>query len=68
MSDWRKQLQPASWRGVSFEVLTESSPFGRRVQVHEFVQRDKPYAEDLGRVTRTFSVTGFVGGDDCLDK
>lgn len=68
MANWREQLQPASWRGVPFEVLNESSPFGRRVQVHEFVQRDQPYAEDLGRVVRTFSVTGFVGGDDCLVK
>lgn len=66
MADWRKELQPASFRGVPFEVLNESSPFGRRVQVHEFVQRDTPYAEDLGRVTRTFSVTGFVGGDACF--
>lgn len=68
MSDWRKQLQPASFKGVSFEVLSESSPFGRRIQVHEFVQRDKPFCEDLGRITRRFAVSAFLAGDDCLDK
>ena len=68
MSDWRKQLQPASFKGVPFEVLSDSSTFGRRIQVHEFVQRDKPFCEDLGRVTRRFSVNAFFGGDDCLDQ
>lgn len=68
MSDWRKQLQPASFKGVPFEYLADSSPAGRRTQVHEFVQRDKPYVEDLGRVTRPFSVTAFVGGDNCLQR
>lgn len=68
MSDWRKQLQPASFKGVPFEVLSDSSTFGRRIQVHDFVQRDKPFCEDLGRVTRRFSVNAFFGGDDCLDK
>lgn len=68
MSDWRKQLQPASFKGVPFEVLSDSSTFGRRIQVHEFVQRDKPFCEDLGRVTRRFSVNAFFGGDSCLDQ
>lgn len=68
MSDWRNELQPASFRGVPFEYLSASSPAGRRTQIHEFVQRDKPEVEDLGRVTRPFTVTAFVGGDDCLDK
>lgn len=64
---WREQLQPASFRGVPFEHMSDSSPAGRRTQLHEFVQRDKPFVEDLGRVTRPFTVTGFVGGDDALD-
>lgn len=68
MTTWREQLQPASFRGVPFEHMSDSSPAGRRTQLHEFVQRDKPFVEDLGRVTRAFSVTGFVGGDDVLDK
>lgn len=68
MSNWRDALQPASFRGVPFECLNDSVPVGRRVQVHEFVQRDKPYPEDLGAATRPFAVTAFVGGADCLDR
>lgn len=68
MSNWREQLQPASFRGVPFECMSDSSPAGRRVQVHEFVQRDQPYPEDLGRVTRIFTVSALLAGDDCLDK
>lgn len=68
MANWREQLQPASFRGVPFETFSDSSPVGRRVQIHEFVQRDKPYVEDLGRGVRIFTVPGFVGGNDCLVK
>lgn len=67
MTTWREKLQPASFRGVPFEHMSDSSPAGRRTQLHEFVQRDKPFVEDLGRITRPFSVTGFVGGDKALD-
>ena len=66
MGSWRDSLQAASFRGVPFEVMADSVPVGRRVQVHEFVQRDIPYAEDLGRATRPFAVKAFVCGDDCL--
>lgn len=67
-NNWRKERKPASFRGVPFEWRSDSSPAGRRTQVHEFVQRDKPHVEDLGRATRPFSVPAFVAGDDCLDK
>ena len=67
MSNWREQLQPASFRGVPFEHMSDSSPAGRRTQLHEFVQRDKPFVEDLGRITRPFSITGFVGGDKAFE-
>lgn len=67
MTTWREQLQPASFRGVPFEHMSDSSPAGRRTQLHEFVQRDKPFVEDLGRVTRPFAVIGFVGGDKVLE-
>lgn len=63
-----KALQAASFRGVPFEVEGEDMSAGRRTQVHEYVQRDKPYAEDLGRATRHMSVTGFVTGSDYQDR
>ncbi|WP_295379542.1 DNA circularization protein [uncultured Pseudacidovorax sp.] len=63
---WRDELRPASFRGVAFQVEGESGTFGRRTQVHEFPQRDKPYAEDLGRATRNFEFTAFLVGPDYL--
>lgn len=65
---WREDLQPASFRGVPFEVESESSSFGRRVQVHEYPQRDKPWTEDLGRASRTVDLTAFLIGDDYLAR
>lgn len=66
MSEWRDRKQGASFRGVPFQVDTDSVPVGRRTQLHEFPQRDQPFVEDLGRRTRQYRFTGFVAGDDFL--
>ena len=63
---WRDQLRPASFRGVPFQVDEGEVTGGRRLQVHEYPFRDKPYSEDIGRATRGYSITGFVIGEDCL--
>ena len=70
MGSWRDSLQAASFRGVPFEVMADSVPVGRRVQVHEFVQRDTPYAEDLGRATRQrlCSEIGWTEGGEHLGQ
>lgn len=65
---WREQLQPASFRGVPFFVDSDSQSVGRRTQVHEYPQRDKPFVEDLGRKTRIPKLAAFVVGDDCFAK
>lgn len=65
---WREDLQPASFRGVPFEVEDESCGFGRRNETHEYPKRDRPYVEDLGRKARDPDVTGFVIGDDYMAK
>jgi len=65
---WRDDLQKASFRGVAFEVESDDATFGRRVEVHEYPQRDMPYAEDLGRKARERTLTAFVIGDDYLTK
>lgn len=57
---WFDDLQQASFRGVPFGVLGGDSRFGRRLAVHEYPMRDKPYAEDMGRSTRRITVTGFL--------
>lgn len=43
---WKDRLQDASFRGVPFKVEEESAGTGRRVETHEYPNRDKPYTED----------------------
>ncbi len=59
-SSWIKQLNPASFRGLRFGVLGGEARFGRRLAVHEYPGRDKPYAEDMGRGTRVINLVGFL--------
>jgi prophage DNA circulation protein len=68
-------LQPASFRGLPFGVLSDEGKFGRRQALHEYPYRDKPWIEDLGRATRRITLTGFLitnsqvyGGGDVLDQ
>lgn len=61
---WREQLQPASFRGVRFEVIGASGTFGRRTVLHEFPFKDVPLAEDLGRRAREIHVEGMILGAD----
>ncbi|WP_039659690.1 DNA circularization protein [Pantoea sp. MBLJ3] len=65
---WKDNLQDASLRGVPFKVDEDEATFGRRVQVHEYPNRDKPWAEDLGRATRRFSVQAYLIGDDYFEQ
>lgn len=62
MIPWIDNLLPAFFRGVPFHVERDDLTVGRRVQLHEYPQRDKPYAEDLGRAARKFTITGYVIG------
>ena len=63
---WQEQLQKASFRGVEFQVEGDDAAFGRRVQLHEYPQRDKPYVEDMGRKAREVSLTAFLVGPDYM--
>lgn len=67
-SEWRKRLQPASFRGVPFEVDDESTPVGRDVVVHEYSKKDVSLVEDMGRKTRVYRFSAYVIGADCLTK
>ncbi len=59
-------LQQASWRGVPFGVVSADGAFGRRVKLHEYPLRDKPWVEDLGRAARRISITGFLVADSLV--
>ncbi|MFH5924548.1 DNA circularization N-terminal domain-containing protein [Roseomonas xinghualingensis] len=61
---WRDHLRPAFWRDVHFKVIGSEGLAGRRVHLHEYPFRDEPWAEDLGRRTRSFTVRGYLIGDD----
>lgn len=62
---WRDRLLDASYRGVPFRVEShDSTVAGRRAVVHEYPGRDTPYAEDLGRVSHEWRITGYVVGPD----
>lgn len=61
-------LLPASFRDVPFHVGTHDLGAGRRVQVHEYPQRDKPFVEDLGRATRELEFTAVLVGEDYVDQ
>lgn len=56
------QTHKPSFRGVPFQVRGAGQDAGRRVALHEYPQRDMPYAEDLGRKRREFSLEAYVVG------
>lgn len=60
----RDGLLNASFRGVPFYLLAHDAALGRRVHLHEFPLRDTPFAEDLGRKSRAFSLDALVLGAD----
>jgi prophage DNA circulation protein len=64
VSTWRDNLRPASFRGVEFHVSAGSRSSGRRGIEFEYPKRDDPYFEDLGRIARRWSITGYVIGSD----
>lgn len=65
-SNWRKDMRPASFRGVRFEVATRDYTGGRRLATHEYPKRDEPTNEDMGRKARQLSVEAFQFGREYL--
>jgi prophage DNA circulation protein len=69
MADFLKdEIRPASFRGVSFHVSATVLQAGRRMQLNEYPQRDKPYLQDMGRRTRQIDFDAFVVGKDYIAK
>lgn len=62
------QRRPASYRGVEFEVASSERSGGRRHAEHLYPGKDRALIEDLGRMDRVFRVTGWVVGEDYLEK
>jgi prophage DNA circulation protein len=60
--DFIKTHFRASYAGIAFDMNRDAKVGGRRVQIHEYPDRDWWDNEDLGRATQTLSVDGFVDG------
>jgi prophage DNA circulation protein len=56
---WRKALMPASFNGARFHCEANGRESGRRIVQHQFPKKDLPYAEDMGRQARSFTVRGY---------
>lgn len=62
------KYRKASFRGAGFEVTERSWSSGRRNHLHEYPDKDTPYAEDLGKKAGNYPVTAFIIGDDYKAK
>jgi prophage DNA circulation protein len=67
---WRQELMPAYFRLARFHCEANARESGRRIVEHEFPKKDLPYAEDMGRHFREFTIRGycivFPQNDDLL--
>jgi len=59
-SPWRSSLLPASFMGARFHCDTNTIESGRRFVEHEFPKKELPYAEDMGRRAKSFSLRGYI--------
>lgn len=57
---WRDSLLPASYKGAEFHVEAYSEDNGRRLVVHQFPKKERPYAEDMGRRPYGYTIRGYV--------
>jgi len=63
---WRNRLSPAKFRNAYFHCEANARDSGRRIVEHEFPKKELPYAEDMGRHARQFTIRGYciVFGND----
>jgi len=58
--NWRDRLQPASFRGAKFHLLTSGVEGGRRTVLHQYPFSEVPYLEDMGSEAGVFHISGYV--------
>ena len=68
MDSWLENFRPASFRGISFFILSSSLSAGRRVALHEFPNRNTSFPEDMGKVSTVYRIEGHVIGDDYFER
>jgi len=57
------QLLPASFKGVPFLFQSHSTTTGRKVVIHEFVNTDRRFVQDLGKLSKKIKIIGVLTGD-----
>jgi prophage DNA circulation protein len=69
MATRTEKLLPASFKGISFLVRTESkSNDGRQLVFHLYPNSDDRYVEDLGKPPADFTIEAFVTGEDWQNR
>jgi prophage DNA circulation protein len=58
-SVWRAKLMPASYNGAPFYCESNAVESGRRIVEHQFPKKDNPYAEDMGRAAREYTIRAY---------
>jgi prophage DNA circulation protein len=58
-SVWRARMLPAAFNGARFHCESNARESGRRIVEHQFPKKDLPYAEDMGRAAREFTVRAY---------
>lgn len=62
------QMLQGSFKGVPFGVHSEEFSAGRKIVMHEFLNSDDRFVEDLGKIPPKISFPAFVHGLDFRDK
>lgn len=58
------KVQTATYLGVTFLVDSADTTGGRKTVTHEYPNTNRREVEDLGELQNTFTLNGFVHGDD----
>jgi prophage DNA circulation protein len=61
---WLDGYLVASFRGITFLVERTSQQGGRRIVEDDLPERDDSYFQDMGRKNRSFSIKGYLIGDE----
>ncbi len=62
MPDFRAELRPASFRGLSFHMESDDTNSGRRIVTKQAPGRDEPFHEDLGQLPLAFNIQAVIIG------
>lgn len=64
--NWQNLVRTASYGGVPFAVESARTTGGRRNAIHDYPFRDEVWVEDLGKLPRQFSLSGFLIEDSLI--